>query len=64
MFVETAERPCEFRGGPRAAATSKMEHFVIRVNGFQSLTIITKHPILDFATALDPPLDLTHIKHL
>ena len=64
MSVETAETPCEFRGGPRAAATSKMEHFVIRVNGFQSLTIITKHSILDFATALDPPLDLTHIKHL
>ena len=26
------------RGGSRAAATSKMEHFVIIVNGFQSLT--------------------------
>ena len=31
----------------RAAATSKMECFVIIVNGFQSLTIITKHSILD-----------------
>ena len=44
------------RGGSRAAATSKMELFVIIVNDFQPLTIITKGPILDAATALDPPL--------
>ena len=44
------------RGGSRAAATSKMEHFVIIVNGFQPLTIITKRFILDVAAALDPPL--------
>ena len=44
------------RCGSRAAATSKIEHFVIIVNGFQSLTIITKHSILDFAAALDPLL--------
>ena len=44
------------RGGSRAAATSKMERFVIIVNGFQALTIITKHSILDVAAALDPPL--------
>ena len=44
------------RGGSRAAATSKMECFVIIVNGFQPLTIITKHSILDVAAALDPPL--------
>ena len=31
-----------FRGGSRAAATSKMERFVRIVNGFQPLTIITK----------------------
>ena len=43
-------------GGSRAAATSKMEGFVIIVNGFQPLTIITKHSILDVAAALDPPL--------
>ena len=30
------------RGGYRATATSKMEHFVIIVNDFQLLTIITK----------------------
>ena len=44
------------RGGSRAAATSKMESFVIIVNGCQPLTIITKRSILDVAAALDPPL--------
>ena len=44
------------RGGSRAAATSKMECFVIIVNGSKLLTIITKHSILDVAEALDPPL--------
>ena len=55
------------RGGPRATATSKMEHFVIIVNGFvvivngfQLLTIITKRSILDIATALDPPVLLIY----
>ena len=43
------------RGGSRTAATSKMELFVIIVNGFQPLTIITKCSILDVATVLDPP---------
>ena len=41
-------------GGSRTAATSKMERFVIIVNGFQPLTIITKHPILDVIAVLDP----------
>ena len=46
------------RGGSRAAATSKMEMecFLIIVNGFQPLTIITKHSILDVAASLDPPV--------
>ena len=44
------------RGGSRAAATSKMERFVIIVNGFQPLTIITKRAILDVAAVLDLPL--------
>ena len=35
---------------------AKMECFVIIVNGWKPLTIITKHSILDVATALDPPL--------
>ena len=44
------------RGESRTAATSKMERFVIIVNGFQPLTIITKRPILDVAAVLDPSL--------
>ena len=44
------------RGEPRAAATSKMERFVIIVNGRKPLTIITKRSMLDVAAALDPPL--------
>ena len=44
------------RGGSRTAAESKTELFVIIVNGFQPLTIITKRPILDVAAVLDPPL--------
>ena len=44
------------RDGSRAAATSKMERFVIIVNGFQPLTIITKLSILDVAAALDTRL--------
>ena len=45
------------RGGSRTAATSKMERFVIIVNGWKPLTIITKHSIMDVATVLDPPLN-------
>ena len=33
-----------------------MERFVIIVNGFQWLTIITNCSILDVAAALDPPV--------
>ena len=33
-----------------------MEHFVIVVNYFQPLTIITKCSVLDVAAALDRPL--------
>ena len=44
------------RGGSRAGATSKMERFVIIVNGFQPLTIITKRSILDVARVLEQPL--------
>ena len=44
------------RGGSSTAATSKMEPFVIIVNGFWPLTIITKRSILDVAAVLDPPL--------
>ena len=39
--------------GSRAAATSKMERFVIIVNGFQPIAIIKKCSILDVAAALN-----------
>ena len=44
------------RCGSRTAATSKIERFVIIVNGFQPFNIITKHSILDVSGVLDPPL--------
>ena len=44
------------RGGSRTAASSKMECFVIIVNGWKPLTITTKQSILDVAAGLDPPL--------
>ena len=50
------------RGGSRAAAKSKMECFVIIVNSFQPLTIITKRFILDIAAALDRPLGNSKLK--
>ena len=40
------------RGGTSTAATSKMERFVIIVNGFQQLTITKKRSILDVAAVL------------
>ena len=42
--------------GSRTAAVSKMELFVIIVNGFQPLIIITKSSILDVTAVLGPPL--------
>ena len=45
-----------YRGGSRPVATSKMKLFVIIVNDFQPLTIITKCSILDVAAVVDPPL--------
>ena len=40
----------------RTAATSKMVRFVILVNDWKPLIIITKCSILDVSAALDPPL--------
>ena len=48
----------EIRGGFRTAATSKVELFVIIVNRFQPLSIITKNSTLDAAAVLDPPLEM------
>ena len=56
-FIFTTDSLVEpIRGGSRTAATSKMERFVIIVNGWKLLTIITKRSILNVAAALDPPL--------
>ena len=52
-----------YGGGSRTAATSKMEGFVIIVNGFQPLTIITKRSILDVAAALNQPLQFLFYLH-
>ena len=46
------------RGGSRAAAASKMEQFVVIVNSWKPLTIITKRYALDVAAGLDLPLIL------
>ena len=39
-----------------------MEHFVLIVNSWKSLTIITIIFILDVAAALDPPLRLSYFQ--
>ena len=46
----------DIRGESRTAAASKMEHFVIILNGQKPLTVITKSSILDVAAVLDPSL--------
>ena len=51
-----AESKVHNRGESRAAATSKMECFVIITYSLKPLNIIIKHSILDVAAALDPPL--------
>ena len=55
MGISLFQNYMAIRGGSRAAATSMMKCFVIIVNGFQLLTIITKCSILDNAAGLDPP---------
>ena len=56
IFESNTQAEIVIRGGSRATAASKMERFVIIVNGWKPLTIITKRSILDVATVLDPPL--------
>ena len=59
---ETESVPCNsscthcIRDGSSAVATSKLERFVIIVNGWKPLTIITKCSILDITAALNPSL--------
>ena len=55
-FLDKVESRIKYRDESRAAARSKTECFVIIVNGWKLLTIITKRPILDVAAVLDPPL--------
>ena len=50
--------PVTLRGRSRAAATSKMDCFVIIVNGYKPLTNTTNHSILGVAAVLDPSLTL------
>ena len=50
-----------FRDGSRTAAKTKMEPFLIIVNGWKQLTTITKCSNLDVAAVLDLPLLLTLI---
>ena len=54
--IESSYYGAKCRGGSMTVATSKMERFVITVNGFKPLTIITKRSILDVPAVLDPPL--------
>ena len=61
QLIVIREKLQNTRGGSRAVATSKMERFVIIINGWKALTIITKRFIWDVAAALDPPLNtLSH----
>ena len=59
-----SSRSMALRCGSRTAATSKMELFVIIVNGFQPLTIITNCSILDVAAFIGPPLALLYLTTL
>ena len=56
LFSISDAKTASSKSGSRTAATSKMEFFVIIVNDYQPLTIITKCSILDVAAFLDPPL--------
>ena len=58
----TVENSNKSRGRSRTAATSKMQLFVIIVNGYQPLTIITKCSILDVASVLDPSLKIVLLR--
>ena len=45
-----------FSGISRTPVTSKIELFVLLVNGFQPLTNVLKSSILDIVRVLDTPL--------
>ena len=58
VFIPSSEIGLKavIRDGSKAAAKSKMERFVVIVNGWKPLTIIKNRSILDVAAAVDPPL--------
>ena len=56
FFFKTPKSRSKPRGGSRTAATCKVELFVIIVNGWKPVTIITKSSTLDVAAVLAPLL--------
>ena len=61
LFTKILKAGNIFQSRSRTAATSKMEHYVITVNGWKLLNIITISYILDVAAVLDPPLNLNFL---
>ena len=63
-IIDECSRPKDalFRGKSRAAATSKMERFVMIVNGWKLEAVNYYHKVLHIrvAVALDLPLLLTY----
>ena len=57
--LQTNQSSQVYRGGSTTAAASKMDCFVIIVNGWKPFT---KRFILDVAVVLDPPLKYTQVK--
>ena len=56
IFQETFFLLLEVKGGFRTPATSKIEPFLTKVNGWKPFTTVIKNFILEFAGVLDPPL--------
>ena len=50
-------------GGSRFAVTSRIQHFVIIVNIWKPLIIVTKRSILDVEATLDPPLVTSQVSN-
>ena len=56
LFLILSNLSITFSCRSRTATTSEVDLFVIIVNRFQPLTIITKSSTLDVSAVLDPPL--------
>ena len=61
LFHSKLNTILEIRDGSKTAATSKVDLFVVIVNGWKPLTTITKNSTLDVAVVLDPPLEIVRI---